>query len=133
MATLADELLNDFEDSGSEGDGEQQNGFLHDAPSPPLTDFTNGHSQKMALDEDEDSENDDEDVEMVSVAADGQALPGIDEEEAKAKVEKMQLGGVSDVRNVAGLMKTLEPVLEVSLSKSTLWEAQGLHLSHTQS
>jgi hypothetical protein len=37
-----------------------------------------------------------------------------DEEETKAKVEKMQLGGVDDVRSVAGLMKSLEPVLEVS-------------------
>ncbi|KFY08856.1 hypothetical protein V491_08403 [Pseudogymnoascus sp. VKM F-3775] len=37
-----------------------------------------------------------------------------DEEVTKAKVEKMQLGGVDDVRSVAGLMKTLEPVLEVS-------------------
>lgn len=36
-----------------------------------------------------------------------------DEEARKAKVEKMQLGGVDDVRSVAGLMKVLEPVLEV--------------------
>ena len=39
-----------------------------------------------------------------------------DEEETKAKVEKMELGGVDDVRSVAKLMKTLEPVLEVSTS-----------------
>ena len=38
-----------------------------------------------------------------------------DEEETKAKIEKMQLGGVDDVRSVAGLMRTLEPVLEVSI------------------
>ena len=36
-----------------------------------------------------------------------------DEEARKAKVEKMHLGGVDDVRSVAGLMKVLEPVLEV--------------------
>ena len=43
------------------------------------------------------------------------AIDTLDDEEAtKAKVEKMQLGGVDDVRSVAGLMKTLEPVLEVS-------------------
>jgi U4/U6 small nuclear ribonucleoprotein PRP31 len=37
-----------------------------------------------------------------------------DEEDTKAKVEKMRLGTVRDVRSVAGLMKTLQPVLEVS-------------------
>ena len=35
-----------------------------------------------------------------------------DEEEAKARIEKMQLASVSDVRSVAGLMKQLEPVME---------------------
>jgi U4/U6 small nuclear ribonucleoprotein PRP31 len=39
-----------------------------------------------------------------------------DEEEAKARIEKMQLASVSDVRSVAGLMKQLEPVMEVSKS-----------------
>ena len=34
----------------------------------------------------------------------------------KAKVEKMNLGGVGDVRSVAVLMKTLQPVLEVITS-----------------
>jgi U4/U6 small nuclear ribonucleoprotein PRP31 len=37
-----------------------------------------------------------------------------DEEEAKARIEKMQLASVSDVRSVAGLMRQLEPVMEVS-------------------
>ena len=54
----------------------------------------------------------DEDEEMVGAQI--SELDVEDEEEAKAKVEKMQLGGVDDVRSVAGLMKTLEPVLEVS-------------------
>jgi U4/U6 small nuclear ribonucleoprotein PRP31 len=43
-----------------------------------------------------------------------------DEDEAKARVEKMQLGGVDDVRSVASLMKTLEPVIEVSNSLFSL-------------
>ena len=117
MSTLADELLNDFEDSGSEGEGDQQNGFLQDGPSPPAA---NGHhtpAGSMVLDGDE--ENVDSDDEMEGMQGDGAAADVEDEEEAKAKVEKMQLGGVNDVRSVAGLMKTLEPVLEVCASLCT--------------
>ena len=117
MSTLADELLNDFEDSGSEDEGQAQNGLLHD-DAPPVTNGIkpryNGFAQ-MDVDEEED-----EDQEMGE--DDSVKLEDIDdEEEAKAKVEKMQLGGVNDVRNIAGLMKTLEPVLEVrSLFFTTL-------------
>lgn len=110
MSTLADELLNDFEESGSEGEGEEQNGFLQDGTSPPQTKDadTNG---SMVLDGDEEDVGDEDET-----MKEGDQVAGAeDEEEAKAKVEKMQLGGVSDVRNVAGLMKTLEPVLEVSI------------------
>ena len=113
MSTLADELLNDFEDSDSEGERDQQNGFLHDGPSPPAA---NGHhtpAGSMILDGDE--EDVDSEDGMESVQGDGAVVDVEDEEEAKAKVEKMQLGGVNDVRSVAGLMKTLEPVLEVCI------------------
>ena len=115
MSTLADELLNDFGDSGSEGEEGQQNGFLKDGPSPPAI---NGQAQapdgSMVLDDDEE-EADEEDEEMDNPSAGGGAAAADveDEEEAKAKVEKMQLGGVNDVRSVAGLMKTLEPILQV--------------------
>lgn len=108
MSTLADELLNDFGDNGSEDESEQQDGFLHGSASPP---GPNGH-QKVHGPEN-DMEEDDEDEEMLN-GSNG-VEDAQDEEETKAKVEKMQLGGVSDVRNVAGLMKTLEPVLEVLL------------------
>ena len=112
MSTLADELLNDFEDSGSEREDGQQDGFLQDGASPPTT---NGHAKEpegsMILDGDE--EEVDEDEEMDGTPVKGTAANIEDEEEAKAKVEKMQLGGVNDVRSVAGLMKTLEPVLQV--------------------
>ena len=117
MSTLADELLNDFEDSGSEGNDDQQNGFLQDGPSPPAA---NGHhtpAGSMVLDGDE--EHVDSDDEMEGMQGDGGVADVEDEEEAKAKVEKMQLGGVNDVRSVAGLMKTLEPVLEVCTSLYT--------------
>lgn len=109
MSTLADELLNDFEDSGSEGEAETENGGLFpeaDGHAPT----TNGNGETMELDGDEEDVEEDEDM-----TGAGNAIDVMDDEEAtKAKVEKMQLGGVDDVRSVAGLMKTLEPVLEVS-------------------
>ena len=111
MSTLADDLLKDFEDSGSENEDQQENedGVF---PTPPTT---NGASPDgMILDGDEEA--DDEDVSM-----NGDLKDAEDEDEAKAKVEKMELGRVSDVRSVAGLMKTLEPVLEVSISCSQLF------------
>ncbi|KAL8688008.1 MAG: hypothetical protein Q9218_005971 [Villophora microphyllina] len=109
MSTLADELLNDFEESGSEGEEDQHDGFLQDSASPGNQ--ANGHkdSASMLLDGDEEEEDEDEED-----AANGtlKIEEQDDEEEAKAKVEKMQLGAVSDVRTIASLMKTLEPVLE---------------------
>src|SRR5438045_4331137 len=112
MATLADELLQDFEDSGSE-DEEQQSGGLFpddDASKAGLALSPKRADDGMELDED-DEENGDEEM----AGMNGPAAQSVeDEEEAKARVEKMQLKGVNDVRSVAGLMKTLEPVLEVS-------------------
>ena len=102
MSTLAEELLNDFGDDGSENGSDAgsnarpEEKFLHDKNG------TNGLKDELMEDEDDE---DDAGLEEID-----------DEEEAKAKVEKMQLGGVSDVRSVAGLMKTLEPVLEVGQS-----------------
>ncbi|KAI4248087.1 MAG: hypothetical protein L6R40_001176 [Gallowayella cf. fulva] len=108
MSTLADELLNDFEDSGSEGQEEHQDGFLRESATPPIADSATRESSTMILDGDEDE--DDEQGRLQN--GDLKLEDADDEEEAKAKVEKMQLGGVSDVRTVASLMKTLEPVLE---------------------
>ncbi|KAG4417371.1 hypothetical protein IFR04_009512 [Cadophora malorum] len=111
MSTLADELLQDFEDSGSEGEG-QNEGLFPD--NEDAKDGLNGNAPysgangSMELDGDE--EEVDEDEEMSGVADTGADVE--DEEETKAKVEKMELGAVDDVRSVARLMKTLEPVLE---------------------
>ena len=119
MSTLADELLNDFEDTGSEGEGEQPNSFLHGSPSPSASGHPNGHHKIngsiLADDAEEDEDEDEEMLHGSNTMEDAE-----DEEETKAKVEKMQLGGVSDVRNVAGLMKTLGPVLEVGSSSTLL-------------
>lgn len=131
MSTLADELLQDFEDSGSEGEEEQEHGGLFkdegDSKSNLLSlapRATNGSS--MELDGDEEDVDEDEEMAGMASAVDIED----DEEEAKAKVERMQLGGVADVRSVAGLMKTLEPVLEVSLALSCphLRDIKSLHL-----
>lgn len=106
MATLADELLNDFEDSGSENEG--GNDFAQDeAEGAGDEGVSKEHAQAMELDGDEE-EVAEEEVEAAKLGGD------IAEEDAKAKVEKMRLGAVSDVRNVAHLMKTLQPVLDVS-------------------
>jgi U4/U6 small nuclear ribonucleoprotein PRP31 len=110
MSTLADELLQDFEDTdGSDaGDDQQDDGFLNGAKS----------LRDVGMDGDDSDDDEGKDVDMDT--PDGDAVETTDDpEEAKARVEKMQLGGVRDVRNVAGLMKTLEPVLQVSDSCET--------------
>lgn len=113
MSTLADELLQDFEDSGSEGEGQNEGLFPDNGDSK---DGLNGHAihagANGSMELDGDEEEVDEDEEMGGVTDSG--IDVEDEEETKAKVEKMELGGVDDVRSVARLMKTLEPVLEVS-------------------
>ena len=109
MSTLADELLNDFEDSGSDGEGEkeqQENGGLFPDNENRNLQLVNENGS-MELDGDE--EDVDEEMAEMNMKEDVE-----DEEETKAKVEKMQLGDVDDVRSVAGLMKKLEPVLKVS-------------------
>jgi U4/U6 small nuclear ribonucleoprotein PRP31 len=109
MSTLADELLNDFEDSGSEGEPESGDLFPEAEGHAPTI---NGNGGTMELDGDEEDVEEDEDM-----TGTGNEIDVMDNEEVtKAKVEKMQLGGVEDVRSVAGLMTTLEPVLEVSTS-----------------
>jgi U4/U6 small nuclear ribonucleoprotein PRP31 len=118
MATLADELLNDFDDSGSEVDEQNQNGFLEDDGHNKKDDAhrNGGASSTLGMELDEDGE-DMSDAEKELVTQNNATALGDapDEEETKARVEKMKLGGVSDVRSVAGLMKTLQPVLEVRL------------------
>ncbi|KAI9756722.1 MAG: hypothetical protein M4579_003723 [Chaenotheca gracillima] len=122
MSTLADELLQDFEDSGSEGEEPQKRGYFEEdeQASKPTVNGNRGKSQsldrdgEMELDDDEEAIDADEDARMRT--DDGTETTVLeaddDEDEAKAKVERMQLGGVDDVRSVAGLMRTLEPVLE---------------------
>lgn len=114
MATIADELFNDFEDSGSEPGDEQQNDHLF--ANNGTYDDVDG--EQGTRDVDIELEDDEEIVADTEI---GDAVPahlkideGENEEETRARVEKLQLGGVSDVRSVAHLMKDLKPIVEVS-------------------
>ena len=103
----AAELLADFDDDSdeqvSEGEGEQSVGGL------PKANYFG-----MELDGDEeDNEDDDADMGGMSSLAATDLDADDDTEARKSKVEKLQLAGIEDVRSVAGLMKILEPVLEV--------------------
>ncbi|KAL9942443.1 U4/U6 small nuclear ribonucleoprotein Prp31 [Verticillium nonalfalfae] len=111
MSTLADELLQDFEDSGSENENEErQDDELGVAPNASGGLLGNGNGlNDMDVDNADDAEDDDEEMNGIPLSA-SDAVE--DAEDAKAKVEKMQLGAVDDVRSVASLMQTLEPVLE---------------------
>ncbi|CAJ2513441.1 Uu.00g015600.m01.CDS01 [Anthostomella pinea] len=115
MSTLADELLQDFEDSGSEnenGDEQANEGGLYSIDGPAVGAPENHQDGDMMLDGDEEEEpaEDEEMGGMNGAAAD----PMEDEEAAKARIEKMQLGGVKDVRKVSSVMDRLEPLLKVS-------------------
>lgn len=105
MSTVADELLNDFGSSGDEADEHENDGLVHEEKQQ------NGDLDAMDVDGDKEGSDDDE-------ANDVNNNNMEDAEATKAKVEKMQLGGVKDVRSVASLMQSLDPVLEVSTSPS---------------
>ncbi|ROV97658.1 hypothetical protein VSDG_04585 [Cytospora chrysosperma] len=106
MSTLVDELLQDFEDSGSEqGDERNEDDFL--GPTGGEAPAGTHATGDMDLDGDGGEEGDEE-----MAGTDTSKQVPEDPDEAKARIEKLQLKDVNDVRNVAGLMKTLEPVLE---------------------
>lgn len=119
MSTLADELLQDFEDSGSEN-GEEQNDVSLDAgldvDGPAVGPPKSHENGDMMLDGDEE-EGPDEDEEMGGM--NGATEPAEDAEATKARVEKMQLGGVKDIRKVTTVMDRLDPLLKVSLPSTT--------------
>lgn len=105
MTSVAEDLLNDFGSSGDEAEEVENNGLAQE--QEPV----NGERDAMevdGVDADKDgSPEDKDDADMDDIG---------DAEATKAKVEKMKLGDVKDVRSVAGLMQTLEPILEVSAS-----------------
>jgi len=119
MATIADELLNDFESDEEEQEEEQNDAFLADGgntemPTTGLTMPTGAYQANGSMELEGDEEEPD-DADMEGTVPDHIKMERQeDEEETKARVEKMQLQKVTDVRSVAGLMKLLQPVIEVS-------------------
>lgn len=100
MATLADELLNDFEDSGSEV----------------------GLDDVQLKDQDE-GDGDDGATSILPENVD----EGDNDEEGQEQIEKTQFKGVADVRSVARLMETLRPILEVSIMTLMLYRRHILN------
>ncbi|TRX98892.1 hypothetical protein FHL15_000234 [Xylaria flabelliformis] len=110
MSTLADELLQDFEDSGSENGDVQHDTGLDLDDGPVVSNGNHDENGDMMLDGDEEEELDDEDETMRDIGDITNAME--DESAAKARVEKMQLGNVKDVRKVTSVMDRLEPLLK---------------------
>ncbi|KAK5160036.1 U4/U6-U5 snRNP complex subunit prp31 [Recurvomyces mirabilis] len=119
MTTIADELFNDFEDDDDDQNDEQEDGLLggyEDGEEMPATGVTMPTEAKqsngeMELDGDEEEPDDDPDA-ATNAPSHLKMEEQEDEAETKARVEKMQLQKVSDVRSVAVLMKKLKPVME---------------------
>ncbi|KLU87561.1 pre-mRNA-processing factor 31, partial [Magnaporthiopsis poae ATCC 64411] len=127
MSTLVDELLQDFEDSASDNGGDRSdrddNDGLGDEEGAALM---GGGGGMMDIDPN-DMASSDEDEEMGGVDRTD------DPEEMKAKVDKMELRGVDDIRTVATLMKTLEPVLEkITFYQSQPAESQTTNLGNVE-
>ncbi|KAI1175406.1 hypothetical protein F4777DRAFT_333724 [Nemania sp. FL0916] len=113
MSTLADELLQDFEDSGSENGDARDDLALDLGDGAGAADGGPQADSDMMLDgdeEDQPDEDEDEDEDMGGVDEATDAMEN--EEAAKARVEKMQLGNVTDVRKVTNVMQRLEPLLK---------------------
>ncbi|KAK5006954.1 hypothetical protein LTR28_005853 [Elasticomyces elasticus] len=83
-------------------------------------------------DEEEEEEADEEDVLGDSIAK-RRMEDAETKEEAKVRVEKMELGGVNDVRNVARLIKELEPLLNASLSPDPSAPLHSVHIFESSS
>lgn len=113
MTTIADELLNDFEDSGSENEEAPNEDFF--AGDGVTDDGAATNGAPHARQENGETELEDDEERARDADADGAAPSHLkmedaeDEAETKARVEKMELKAVSDVRSVAGLMKQLDP------------------------
>ncbi|KAF2722822.1 Nop domain-containing protein [Polychaeton citri CBS 116435] len=106
MTTIAEDLLADFEDSGSDNGEDEQ-----ESDSFRLNDGGQSNGDG-GMEMDGDEEEVDQDGNETTLPGDLKADNQEDEEETKARIERMQLGGVSDVGSVATLWKQLEPVIE---------------------
>ena len=92
MATLADELLADLMEEDSDADEHED----EEAP------------QAVGL-EDSDAEDNDEDMDDADIIDAAARKTAATEADGKEEIK-----AISDVRSVAGLIKSLKPVLDVS-------------------
>jgi U4/U6 small nuclear ribonucleoprotein PRP31 len=104
MSKLADEFLADLQDD--ESDDEGLNDFDDERDVSAF-----GHDANGATDIDEHPITE---TEITNAASAGKSITtdAMDQDEAKAKVEKIFFHNLRDIRTVAGLMKQLKPVLE---------------------
>lgn len=125
MSTLAQELLDDFEESGSEnGDNHSELGLDADGAAPQQA---GDQDADMVLDGDEEPDAADDD--------DDEAMGGTldEEEDARAKVEKMHFGAVKDVRKVSTVMDRLEPLLkDIARFQSKPLDAQAINVGNIE-
>lgn len=109
MATLVDELENDFAASGSEEEGSQQGSV--DSEAQDVNVGLNGGEVNMEGAEiDGDKEADDE--EMLDES--GRPIEAEEEKEARLHASKKQKPTGQDLEGVSSFIKSMEPILEVS-------------------
>lgn len=114
MSSLADELLDDFDglDGGEEEVDEEKPQTQFKAPGSPASASKRKHESE---DEDENmSDGEGEEDQQGGLVLEGGVKPA--DELDEADVEDMQLGAVSDVRNVAKLegSKRMKDILKVN-------------------
>lgn len=112
MSSLADELLDDFDglSGGEEEEAEEEQKPSFKLPGAPASALKRKHEE----DEDENM-SDDEGDGKGGLVLEGGVKPA--EELDQADVDEMELGAVSDVRNVAKLegSKRMKDILKVNI------------------
>lgn len=110
MASLADELLQDFGDDGSDQESERAQSVERDGDDGATSNAN--AAPGMELDGDEE-EVEDADESMADEESDPTKRAKLHEQAASSKAA--HLSDVRDAKDVAALMKALPPVMEVSL------------------
>ena len=111
MATLLDELQADFLDSDPEGENEEdveeehENGFAN----RDIDGDAEMAEEEIAAQQREDARPGDQQERVNRALNEAE-----DDEEAKSKIEQINLRSVSDFKSVANLWKSLKPIIEVS-------------------
>jgi len=111
MATLADELQNDFADSGDELEQYDED---EEATAPiPSAAVLNGADGEIDMAGDHDDEEEDEEM------GDGEGFHDEADEETQARLQRQrQLAVPKDMAAVSKFVTSMKPVLEVSRASS---------------